>query len=310
MVISKDVGSTWMNRQTGIFPLLIIVAAMALLGQHLPAGVEAFVPSSNYLSASRNQCGRSISQVSTSSSKHHSTSFLSLPLHMYLGEEGASMRNDNGTQDLGSQTTTTNTDKSTSSAYNNSSADSVGGNFGDIMSPKSSDADILFRDGLITSESNSLAKVYGIHHPMDRIAVTANGNLQRIVSSYYDAPVTVTLKHCHPVEDGIWDRCVHLSVFDQVFCKADSKVQVHNDEWKSLVESGTIGLGQLFRYQNVLPEFILHAAGPLPDGGFWRKYTLECSSMTCLIHEEFCPHIWDLSPLPENEESKWRDWNP
>ena len=28
--------------------------------------------------------------------------------------------------------------------------------------------------------------------PLERIAITANGNLQRLISSYYNAPVTVT----------------------------------------------------------------------------------------------------------------------
>ncbi|KAL3933821.1 MAG: hypothetical protein SGBAC_010229 [Bacillariaceae sp.] len=219
---------------------------------------------------------------------------------MYLGEEGAPIQ----TNGLNNGLNTTIATNSSNGARVNGDQNppSSGGNFGDIMSPKSTDADILFRDGLVTSESYSLAEVYGIMHPMDRIAVTANGNLQRIISSYYDAPVEVSLTRCNPIPGvmGGWDRQVDLSVFDQVFCKADSAVQVHNAEWRSLVQSGKMGLGQLFRYQNVLPEFILHAAGPTADGGFWRNYTLECSSMTCLIHEEFCPNIWDLSPATDD----------
>ncbi|CAJ1946386.1 unnamed protein product [Cylindrotheca closterium] len=281
------------TRQASLWFLLVLGSV---------ATMEAFAPVAKIYSPSM-----------AAASKSRRPIFLPHPLSMYLGEEGPSMRNENGTPNQNQSdgvNNTTDTIKSSNSSSigvlsnlqraNGKPYPNSGGNFGDIMSPKSTDANILFRDGLVTSESYSLAEVYGISHPMDRIAVTANGNLQRIVSSYYDAPVEVTLKHCNQIDglEGGWDRRVDLSVFDQVFCQADSTVQVHNAEWRSLVQSGNMGLGQLFRYQNVLPEFILHAAGPTAEGGFWRNYTLECSSMTCLIHEEFCPNIWDLSPPP------------
>ena len=99
------------------------------------------------------------------------------------------------------------------------------GNFGDIMSPTSDDANLLFRDGLVTSETYSLAKVYGIHHPLDRMAVTANGNLQRLFSSYYYAPVHVLYDYCCSSIIGDWDTLVHLTGVDHSFCVADSKLQ-------------------------------------------------------------------------------------
>jgi hypothetical protein len=170
------------------------------------------------------------------------------------------------------------------------------GNFGDIMSPTSDDADLLLRDGLVTSENYSLAQIYGIHHPLDRMAVTANGNLQRLFSSYYDAPVRVLVDYSRQSSRSEWDRRVHLTVFNQTFCTADSRVQVHNKESQELVQSGKVGLGQLFRYLDILPEFSLQAAGPTPEGGFWRNYTLDCSLVTCSIHEVFCPGAWNLNP--------------
>jgi hypothetical protein len=167
------------------------------------------------------------------------------------------------------------------------------------MSPSSDDADLLFRDGLVTSETYSLAQMYGIHHPLDRMAVTANGNLQRLFSSYYDAPVTVVVDHCTPIageNSTTWTRRVQLQVFDQTFCVADSVVQVHSAHCRALVQSGQVGLGQLFRHLNVLPEFALQDAGPIPDGGFWRQYTLTCAEVTCSIQERFCPGVWELTP--------------
>jgi hypothetical protein len=74
--------------------------------------------------------------------------------------------------------------------------------------------------GLVTSSSRNetLAAKFGIIHPLDRMALTANGNLQRLFSSYYDAPVHVQVDFCQARDtDGIvWDRVVHLNVHQQV----------------------------------------------------------------------------------------------
>mmetsp|Transcript_12143 Transcript_12143/g.28812 ORF Transcript_12143/g.28812 Transcript_12143/m.28812 type:complete len:325 (+) Transcript_12143:238-1212(+) len=188
---------------------------------------------------------------------------------------------------------------------------SPGGTFGDIMSPTIEDADVLFQDGLVTSETNSLEETYGIENPLDRMAVTANGNLQRLLSSFYDAPVMVEMVYCtrqKPLnvnaiqssetdESAIWDRRVLLKIFgNQTFCTADSVVEVHSREAEELIESGKVGIGQIFRHYNILPEFTLLAAAPTAEGGFWRNYTLESSIVTCSIREVFCAGLWELSP--------------
>jgi hypothetical protein len=89
------------------------------------------------------------------------------------------------------------------------------------------------QSGLVTSIGGTLTSQFGQKvpnlSPLDRIALTANGNLQRIFSSFYDAPVHVHVNHCvkrasgFPVEgsekdleNAVWDRVVHLAVFDQV----------------------------------------------------------------------------------------------
>lgn len=188
---------------------------------------------------------------------------------------------------------------------------SASGNFGDIMSPTIDDADLLFQDGLVTSETYSLEEIYGISNPLDRMAVTANGNLQRLFSSYYDAPVVVEMVHCTRQKQrdangdattATWDRRVLLKLFgDQTFCTADSIVKVHSKDVEDLVESGQVGIGQLFRHFNILPEFMLRAAGPTEDGGFWRNYTLESDLVTCSIREVFCKNVWELSPSDNPE---------
>ena len=188
------------------------------------------------------------------------------------------------------------------------------GTFGDIMSQPNND-DV--QDGLVTSESYSLEDIYDISSPLDRIALTANGNLQRLFSSYYDAPVVVEMVHCTKQKEqnpkqtdyesdknpplstfsASWNRRVMLKVFDRTFCTADSIVVVHSQEIENLVESGTVGIGQIFRHFNILPEFNLIKAGPTTAGGIWRHYTLESNLVTCSIREVFCNDVWNLSPL-------------
>ena len=179
----------------------------------------------------------------------------------------------------------------------------------------------LPRNGLVTSEKFGLAKAFGIVHPLDRMAATANGNLQRLFSSYYDSPVLVVVDYCRPSTQSsasstssstkVWDRRVHLMVHNITFCTATSHVHVHDIQCQKLVESGQVGIGQLYRHLDVLPDFELHSAGYNHDnageggtvygnsdqasGGLWRKYTLSCPKyVTCHIHETFIADAWDL----------------
>jgi len=197
-----------------------------------------------------------------------------------------------------------------------------GSTLGDIMSSglltavdgRSTGGSVDTKEEQSSSTTSTLAARYGITHPLDRMALTANGNLQRLVSSYYDSPVEVVVDKCvkrEPAEDAnddddvenqvtaIWDRVVRLRVFDSVtFCTATSVITVHDELCRDLVEWGTVGLGQLFRFLDVLPEFTLLDAGKSKDegGGFWREYRLDCRELSCHIHEEFCPGMWQLEP--------------
>ena len=177
--------------------------------------------------------------------------------------------------------------------------------------------------------SSTLASKYGITNPLDRLLLTANGNLQRLVASYYDAPVTVVVQSCTPRRSltvvaqptttivaaaaacppQIWDRCVQLQVLGRTFVTAQSVIVVHDPVCQQLVQSGTVGLGQLFRHLNLLPEFELHAACSCSNnndnsggGGRlqWREYTLRCRELTCRIVETFEPNVWDVERLSES----------
>ena len=173
-------------------------------------------------------------------------------------------------------------------------------------------------------EPSTLASTYGITHPLDRLLLTANGNLQRLVASYYDAPVTVVVESCtlrqppqqqeqqppEAEEPQIWDRRVHLQIFGTTFMTAQSVIVVHDPTCQQLVQSGQVGLGQLFRHLNLLPEFELHAAGTHNNDNnklgrlHWREYTLRCrrTLLTCRIVETFAPHVWELDGCSTSSE--------
>jgi len=165
------------------------------------------------------------------------------------------------------------------------------------------------KSGLVTSAGGTLQSQFGHKisnlSPIDRIALTANGNMQRIVSSFYDAPVHVYVEKCKQrcttSDAKIWDRKVHLSVFNQVFCKATSVITVHSSECAELVRSEVIGIGQLFRHLDKLPTFALLDAGRTREGGLWRSYQLQCKELTCNIREELSVNVWEIIPMELND---------
>ncbi|KAI8870508.1 hypothetical protein GQ42DRAFT_134709, partial [Ramicandelaber brevisporus] len=126
--------------------------------------------------------------------------------------------------------------------------------------------------------------------PFERIFLTCNGNLQRVLSAYYNQPVSIDIVYNNPITDPIernaaliklreaaaglssnvppvdddallFDRRVHLVVCGKVACVAISVVAVSNPETKRLVLEEGVGIGQIFRYRNVLPEFALLDVG-------------------------------------------------
>ena len=154
---------------------------------------------------------------------------------------------------------------------------------------------------------------FGRFGPLERVLLTANGNLQRIVSSYYDADVSVAVIHCteRSLQRGerdvvaAFDREAHLSVHGSVFCVAKSDVWLHTPESVAMVSSGEIGIGQLFRQGNILPRFTLLDAGKSDDdGSFWRKYELASDVVSCVIHEQFTADIFSKETVPVDSEEE------
>lgn len=93
---------------------------------------------------------------------------------------------------------------------------------------------------------------------------------------------------------------------------------VKDRECLHAIEAGLVGVGQLFRYLNILPSFKLNASGKAPqsiprsslmkgrkDGKMpieyhlWRDYELSCPKISCHFIECFAPGFLDDSFLQQ-----------
>lgn len=98
---------------------------------------------------------------------------------------------------------------------------------------------------------------------------------------------------------------------------------LHSPECVEAVKRGDVGIGQLFRALDVLPNFELLNAGRsawkpsgvergtaragypsteeeeggegVVGGGIWRVYDLRSKHLSCRIHEEFPPDLFALT---------------
>ena len=173
-------------------------------------------------------------------------------------------------------------------------------------------------DLMSTDTRASFASLPAKFSPLERLLLTANGNLQRLISSYYNAPVTVTIVRNNQIDAGLFDREVVLRVFGLEFCRATSKVVITEPELQEAVAGGKVGLGQLFRAFNILPTFELLDArrqggvtekvvdgggsaavdGEQEKGGVVRTYKLTGGGVECTITEAFVPDVFGLTERP------------
>lgn len=181
-------------------------------------------------------------------------------------------------------------------------------NFGDIMSDRVTD--MRFLDA-VTAFS-----------PLERIMLTANGNLQRLLSCYYGHPITVEVIKCERTDENNFDREVDIMMGSKVICTATGKITVGSQQCLEAIESGKVGVGQLFRYLDTLPSFHLIGAGRVPrstvtlsteqitqnyryseqvgdsdeDICLWREYDLKCPQLQCRFLERFSPGFLHFKP--------------
>jgi len=170
---------------------------------------------------------------------------------------------------------------------------------GDIMGHK---------DALPTSPRTSLS--LSDFTPLQRVVLSANGNLQRLVSSYHNAAVTVTTRYSHRVQSGLIEREVELSIMGIVFAVATSTVRLSRADLIAAVEERGLAIGQLFRHLNVMPTFELRDAGHLSSGAlvegeaevprFYREYVLSGEGVTCDIREVLRADLFALTLPPKS----------
>ncbi|KAJ1901465.1 hypothetical protein LPJ66_000747 [Kickxella alabastrina] len=168
---------------------------------------------------------------------------------------------------------------SSSRADNNSSKEPD--HFGDVMSQRETSCML---PGIFKS-------------PIQRVMLTANGNLQRILSSYYNMPVSVEVLLNEPDKASClsgdklpirYNRTINLVCNSIIICSARSTVDLLTHKAANLVIHQGVGIGQLFRYMNVLPTFSLHEAKLSDaDSSFERTYELRSEDVVCIITEEF-----------------------
>ncbi|KAI8833230.1 hypothetical protein BJ741DRAFT_612404 [Chytriomyces cf. hyalinus JEL632] len=144
--------------------------------------------------------------------------------------------------------------------------------------------------------SISISEDFG---PLERVLITANGNVQRIISAYYNAPVSVDIIRNTPIASSptsisgnemnvlaAFDREVHICCKGQVFCKAYSHIHVSSEACLELVVGQKMGIGQLFRAKGVAPNFELKSSGQ-NETCFWRVYCLSMPGFFSEIKEVF-----------------------
>jgi len=130
-----------------------------------------------------------------------------------------------------------------------------------------------------------------VHKPgftgLERIILTADGNLQRMMSAYLNDEVILEMKSFERIPGtNNFDREINLKSRGKVFCNAQSQLEVTSTKILCLLEERGFGLGQLFSSLGLLPSFRLISCGKTTEILF-RKYALEIDGMICTITEVF-----------------------
>ncbi|KAF9355775.1 hypothetical protein BGX34_010259 [Mortierella sp. NVP85] len=148
----------------------------------------------------------------------------------------------------------------------------------------------------------------------ERILLTANGNLQRLISAYFNMTVSVTILENTqvPLDDkddpsviARFQREVNLLCNNKIVCNAKSQVRIKDQEVHDLVVKKGVGIGQIFRYLDRLPSFELHGLGRT-EKTFWREYSLRIPGVDCRLLEVMPSSLFDDNWLEKApEEISW-----
>ncbi|CAO3624257.1 unnamed protein product [Mucor hiemalis] len=145
--------------------------------------------------------------------------------------------------------------------------------------------------------------------------IQANGNLQRILSAYYNVPSHVKIIKNEVVKSN--DDTQHMQFnrkivmyFEEKFAyEAESILLVKDETVLELIEKHKYGLGQIFGHTRRSPDFLLHAVGRhgnAPGASFWRDYTLSIPDvLECFIRETFVEGLFEEYNGDPHDGSIW-----
>ena len=138
--------------------------------------------------------------------------------------------------------------------------------------------------------------------PAQRVALTANGNLQRVLSAYHNERVTIRVLSHERESLGLWRRRVVLELADRPACVARSSVVART---RTAIEEASKGggLGQLFSELGGKQEFSLLEVARA-ETTFSRVYVLSNAHLVC--------HIEEVMPLNLFEDAflEGAAWDP
>ena len=119
--------------------------------------------------------------------------------------------------------------------------------------------------------------------PAQRVALTANGNLQRGLSAYHNERVTIRVLSHERESLGLWRRRVVLELADRPACVARSSVVART---RTAIEEASKGggLGQLLSELGGKQEFSLLEVARA-EATFSRVYVLSNAHLVCHIEE-------------------------
>ncbi|KAF8216463.1 hypothetical protein K438DRAFT_1703382 [Mycena galopus ATCC 62051] len=162
---------------------------------------------------------------------------------------------------------------------------------------------------------------------LERIALSAQGDLQRILSAFFARPISLALTYSHtftkrpdgaldplslpnsaalasvtPESQIVQNRQVHLQCSGKIVCTATSTVKISSARCAHLFLEEKYGIGQLFSKVGATPSFELlgvgiggqhdikaaeKGLGGGPHDQLWRRYKLSIPEIECEILEVF-----------------------
>mmetsp|Transcript_4465 Transcript_4465/g.5525 ORF Transcript_4465/g.5525 Transcript_4465/m.5525 type:complete len:379 (+) Transcript_4465:122-1258(+) len=150
--------------------------------------------------------------------------------------------------------------------------------------------------------------------PFERVLLSAYDNVPRLVSSYLNENVEMTVSHSQRTTSNGFLRIANLLVSGKPFCVAKCEFTVVDEGLNLLLESGKFSLNDIFtKYKGGrLPKFKLESAlkikkqnslpidsawltMPIPKNSLYRKYTLATSFAIAHVQELFEPWIVEIA---------------